>query len=133
MRVLMVEDSRTMRMVLSRAVSEPWPEAQIVEAGSVDQAKEILREEQSVDLILLDCNLPGSNGVELLDHVAADEFHRGTPVVMVSAETETSVIISALRKGARGYITKPFDEAKFHRMLTEHLGTPETEREAGAS
>lgn len=133
MRVLMVEDSRTMRIMIRQALEAPWPDVEIVEAESVGQAREILGADASaVDLILLDCNLPGGNGLALLDHVGAQAEQSRIPVLMVSAETENAVIISALRKGARGYLTKPFETKRFHRMLREHLGAPSREREAGA-
>ena len=137
-RVLMVDDSVTMRLMLRQTVEGPWPTAEITETGSTEEAEAYLATQDTpMDLILLDCNLPGSNGLALLDHLAQNDTHQGTPVVMVSAETENTVVISALRKGARGYLTKPFDEEKLNRLLKEHLGPPAGETDekdkAGAS
>ena len=61
------------------------------------------------DLLLIDMNLPGMNGLELLDALRAHDALRDVPAVMVSAAAETDDIKRALSRGFAGYWTKPLD------------------------
>jgi CheY-like chemotaxis protein len=62
---------------------------------------------QRPDVVFLDVNMPGLDGVEVLRH-----FHRsdpGVPVVMVTANTDIAITAAFLKAGAFGYIPKPFN------------------------
>jgi DNA-binding response OmpR family regulator len=61
------------------------------------------------DLVLLDINMPGMNGWEVLRLLKEDEDTRDVPVIMFSVNYEIREKLHALQQGAVDYITKPFD------------------------
>jgi DNA-binding response OmpR family regulator len=61
------------------------------------------------DLVLLDINMPGMNGWEVLRLLKEDELTRGIPVIMFSVNYEIREKLHALQQGAVDYVTKPFD------------------------
>jgi CheY-like chemotaxis protein len=75
------------------------------------------------DLILLDTNMPGMNGHEMLERLRADPALRHIPVIMVTARCEPQDIAAASARGISDYVTKPFDFAqlldKIHAALKD--------------
>ena len=63
---------------------------------------------QIPDLVLLDLNLPGLDGIEVCRHLRKDESTAGVPIIMLTARAEERDKISGLELGADDYITKPF-------------------------
>ncbi len=61
------------------------------------------------DLILLDTNMPGMNGHEMLERLRADPALKHIPVIMVTARCEPQDIAAASARGISDYVTKPFD------------------------
>lgn len=75
---------------------------------TVENGEEVLELlNDSVDVILLDVNMPMMNGLECLEKLAEKESQ--TPVIMLSGELEVSVAVQAVKLGAMDYLTKPFD------------------------
>ena len=68
-------------------------------------------------LVLLDINLPGMNGLEILNNLKNDAQTRQIPIVMVSANAMSESISKAMEAGASGYLTKPIDVKKLKEML----------------
>jgi DNA-binding response OmpR family regulator len=67
-------------------------------------------EQQPIDLVLLDVNLPGRSGLELLDELRADPKWQDQPVIVISAAAEQTAVQAALDAGqATCCIAKPFD------------------------
>jgi two-component system OmpR family response regulator len=64
------------------------------------------------DLILLDTNMPGMNGHEMLDHQRADPALRHIPGILLTARCEPQDIAAAAARGVSDYVTKPFDFAQ---------------------
>ena len=64
------------------------------------------------DLILLDTNMPGMNGHEMLERLRADPALQHIPVIMVTARCEPQDIAAASARGISDYVTKPFDFAQ---------------------
>nr|WP_321526158.1 response regulator transcription factor [uncultured Cohaesibacter sp.] len=104
MRVLFVEDN----MALAETVVERFrKEGHVIDHESDgNEADYILRHKQ-FDLILLDINLPGRNGFELLRSIRARNLD--TPVLVLSARSEIDDRVVGLDAGADDYMTKPFD------------------------
>ena len=72
--------------------------------------------DNAVDLILCDINMPVMDGLEFVKQIAGVENAKGVPVVMITTEGSESHVVQALSAGARGYIRKPFtpDQVKEH-------------------
>ena len=102
-----VDDSRAVRMILSRTLRELGFE--VGEAGNGLEALGVLNaDRQAFSLILADWNMPEMNGFDLLREVRKDPALNTTKVVMVSTETELGHMSAALQAGANEYVMKPF-------------------------
>lgn len=106
MKILLVDDSGTMRHIQKRTLAELGL-TDIKEA--VDGAT-ALKEVESTkfDLILMDWNMPNLTGIEALKKLKANPSHKDIPVVMVTSESEKSHIVEAIQAGAANYVLKPF-------------------------
>ncbi|HIG75524.1 MAG TPA: response regulator [Bacteroidetes bacterium] len=71
------------------------------------------------DLVLLDLNLPLVSGLEVLEHVKADEALRALPVVVLTTSDTETDRVRAGRHHANSYLVKPVDFAKFEAMIRE--------------
>jgi two-component system, chemotaxis family, chemotaxis protein CheY len=115
-RALIVDDSSVMRKIVERSLRQAGIDlAQVREAGNGAEALGILQED-SVDLILCDINMPVMDGLEFVRQLQASETAKGVPVVMITTEGSESHVVQALSCGAKGYIRKPFtpDQVKEH-------------------
>jgi excisionase family DNA binding protein len=79
----------------------------VVEAGSADEGMAALEGEQVPQLILLDVMMPGTDGWEMLQRV--QEKHGAIPVIMFSGQVDEQSAADAEKRGASGFIGKPFD------------------------
>lgn len=120
MKVLIVDDSRTMRRIISGAVQTLGHEW--LEAGNGLEALETLeREAADVGAITLDIAMPEMSGLECLEALKADERFADIPVIMVSAEAQKEILLQAVRLGAKHYVTKPFAPEDVTARLLEAL------------
>lgn len=101
---MVVDDSRAMRMILSRSLVEMGYEVCAASDGA--EAIGLLREE--LKLILVDWNMPHMNGLEFLERMRADSRYASVKVMMVTTETEVDQMVKALAAGADEYVMKPF-------------------------
>ncbi len=106
MRALVVDDSAAMRAVLRMILKKQ--NFEVVEAKDGLEALQVLQRIELVDLMLIDWNMPGMNGFELLQNVRGNGRYGPTKVVMVTTETALAEMSNALAAGADEYIMKPF-------------------------
>ena len=66
-------------------------------------------EKEQFDLLLLDVNMPGINGIELLKQIRKKENYKDVPVIMITGESDTSVFVECFNNGANDYIVKPIN------------------------
>lgn len=102
MRVMLVEDHPLVRAAIRQTLSVPGIEV-IAEAWSAESALDAIRE-QRPDVMLVDIDLPGMNGVQLVREVAPRLPE--CKIVMLTASGRTDDVVSAIRNGAAGYLTK---------------------------
>ncbi len=107
MKILIVDDSRAMRVIVRRALAETdvGAGARVLEAADGREALEVVRAEQ-LDLILSDWNMPEMDGIELLRALTAE----GSDVAFgfVTSESTPQMHEAAMSGGARFMVTKPF-------------------------
>lgn len=105
-RILIVDDSSTVRLKLRKAVAALGHESLAVEDGPTALAT--LRE-QAFDTVLLDILMPGMDGFEVLEHLKADPETKGIPVIVISALSETmGSVVRAMDLGAEDFLPKDF-------------------------
>jgi two-component system chemotaxis response regulator CheY len=106
--VLIVDDSSVMRKIIERCLRQAGMNlAKVHEANDGYEGLSVLQE-NAVDLILCDINMPTMDGLEFLQALATSEEARRIPVVMITTEGSEDRVYEALSNGARGYIRKPF-------------------------
>ena len=106
MNALVIDDSSTMRLILTRFLVKMG--FQVVEATNGREALKRLREMGRADLVLVDWNMPEMNGVDFVRSVRADRSFDDLPLVMVTTNTELEHVAEALEAGANEYVMKPF-------------------------
>jgi two-component system cell cycle response regulator len=114
-KILSVDDSKTIRMLLAR-LFRPF-DCQLFEAGDGEEGLAVTRREKP-NLIVLDYNMPVMDGVTMLRAMREDEEIKRTPVIMLTAEASPEIISTVARLGVRDYITKPFDAEKLLDKVT---------------
>jgi two-component system, chemotaxis family, chemotaxis protein CheY len=106
-RALVVDDSRAMRMILSKTLTESGFE--VMQAANGREALEIMdREGPAVGLVLLDWNMPEVTGIEVVETLRSQKAFNTVRLVMVTTETEIEQMARALEAGADEYVMKPF-------------------------
>jgi two-component system, chemotaxis family, chemotaxis protein CheY len=105
-RVLIVDDSRAIRIMLGRYLVDLGYTT--AEAGNGKEALAVLAAGTLPDLMLVDWNMPEMNGYDFVTAVRADPKYEGIPIVMVTTETELAQVARAFENGANEYVMKPF-------------------------
>jgi two-component system chemotaxis response regulator CheY len=106
LKILVVDDSKTMRYVLITALKEIGYNS-IVAADCVDMAKNLLGADPIPDLIISDWNMPGASGLDLLKYVRSNLRTKETPFIMLTTEADRTKIVEATRAGLQSYLIKP--------------------------
>jgi len=106
--VLYIEDN-AVNLLLMEAMLAQLPRLTLISAALPEVGLQRARE-QRPDLILLDIELPGIDGFEVLRQLRADEGTQGIPVVAVSANAMPDDVASGLAAGFDDYLTKPIDQ-----------------------
>lgn len=119
MNVLIVDDSRVIRKMIARIMKALGYET--FEAGNGLEGLVELAKIESVDLILVDWNMPEMNGLEFVKAVRANGESSNVPMIMVTTESEMSRMALAFMAGVNEYIMKPFTEEGINSKL-ELLG-----------
>ena len=109
MKILLIDDSSTMRKIQRRVLSEMNPEYDVVEAGNGKEALEKLKENRP-DIVFLDIEMPELSGLDALR--AIQELGTETKVVMVTATPTAQNVLAAREGGASGFLVKPVSPKK---------------------
>ncbi|MBI2854522.1 MAG: response regulator transcription factor [Chloroflexi bacterium] len=104
MKVLIVDDSKDVLDTLGLTFKIRWPEVVLFSATTGAQGVQIA-ESESPDVIILDINLPGTDGFETLKQL---RLFSDVPIIMLSVRDDELDIVRCLEAGADDYITKPF-------------------------
>jgi len=121
MKILIVDDSSVMRRVIKAAADVLDLEAEEAQDGV--EALNILAENFSeIDLVLLDWNMPGKTGFEVLQEIKENVDYKNIPVMMVTTEGHKTSIVAAVRAGADNYLVKPFTVDELESKIVECIG-----------
>lgn len=104
MRVLIVEDSPSVSMLIFRIVENEGHEAVPAESG--EEALEFF-EAQHFDLVLMDVELPGMNGFETTMRIRAQSISHWLPIIFLSSNTEDEYLATGIEAGGDDYLSKP--------------------------
>ena len=104
MRIAVIKDSEALAQGIAHRLRDRGHAVDLLHDG--EEADAFLRHE-GADLIVLDCNLPGCDGLEVLTRLR--RRGDGTPVIPLTVRAETSERVAGLDAGADDYLTKPFE------------------------
>jgi len=105
--ILVVDDSRTLRRILIRELNSLGFQ-NIVEAADGLEAIEVVKS-KSIDLMLLDMEMPELDGLGVLEALKSDEVYKSLPIIVISGADQFDKTIKCIEIGAEDYLPKPFD------------------------
>ena len=123
--ILVVEDSPTMRALLTASLEEISGQFKVTEAENGFEALRALPRE-SFNLIITDINMPDINGLELVSFVKSNPAYESIPLIIVSTEGSERDLDRGVSLGADAYIVKPFDPNDFREVVCGLLGGAES-------
>ena len=106
MRALVIDDSSTMRSILSRYLRQMNYE--VLEAGNGREALQRCEEAQDIGVALVDWNMPVMNGIDFVKKLRSQREHDHVKLMMVTTENDADRIVEALGAGANEFVMKPF-------------------------
>lgn len=110
-RFLIVDDFSTMRKVIKKALFDLGYE-NVIEAADGIKAFELLEKysqtNEPIEIVMSDWNMPNMMGIDLLKKCRVDARYKSLPFMLITAESEQSQIIEAVKAGVSDYVIKPF-------------------------
>ena len=110
-RFLIVDDFSTMRKVIKKALFDLGYE-NVIEAADGVKGYELLEKfaltSEPVEIIMSDWNMPNMMGIDLLKKCRVEARFKTLPFILITAESEQSQIIEAVKAGVSDYVIKPF-------------------------
>ncbi|MBN1256928.1 MAG: response regulator [Planctomycetes bacterium] len=119
MKVLVVDDSTTMRRIICNTLNSALKSPVIIEAGDGEDGFAQYQKNTDVNIILTDWNMPKMNGLAFLEKVR--EVNKEVPIVMVTTEAEKQNVVTAIKAGANTYVVKPFTPEVLQEKLRPFL------------
>ena len=121
-KVLIVDDEEEARMYLANVIEELFPDLHIIFASTPNEAIYLVKKE-CIDAILLDVEMPGMSGLEMLSKLRDQQLI--IPVIFVSAYKKAEFIQKAIRLDAVDYIDKPVNPIELNAALNKALSLTE--------
>jgi two-component system response regulator len=118
---LLVEDSPDDEALLARAYADAGIEASIAVVRDGEEALRWLSANRDVGVVLLDLNLPGMHGFEVLEFAREDPRLKHVPIVVFTSSDNPRDVERAYALGATSYVLKPIDYQVFSRTVREVL------------
>lgn len=117
MKALIIDDSKAMRMILGRILTEVG--CTFIEASHGRDALEKIAAHGHPDLVLVDWNMPEMNGLEFIEAIKSNPSFNQIKLMMITTESEVSNMEIAKAAGADEYIIKPFSAENILEKLSE--------------
>lgn len=119
-KVLIIDDSGVMRKIIQRNIVQAGLLVdQFLEAGDGKEGLEKVGQNNDLNLILCDWNMPNMTGIEFVKALRSSD--KNTPIVMITTEGGETKTEEAKNSGANGYLTKPFTTDQLLRKLGDYL------------
>jgi len=120
--ILIVDDSVLTRKAIKRIIGMIDLDAdKVLEAENGSEALKIL-EQEHIDLVLADLNMPIMSGMEMIYYMRGNENTKSIPVIIVSTESSTTRVEKFLADGVNDYLHKPFTPEKLKEVITRTIG-----------
>ncbi len=120
--ILIVDDSKTIRAILAKTLKLSGIDiGNIYQASNGKEALEYLNDNW-IDLVLSDLNMPVMSGFELIDKMFEDDLLSKIPVIVISTEGNITRIETLKKKGIKNYVRKPFIPESIGEIISEITG-----------
>ena len=116
-RILVVDDDNMNLMRTKMILGEEY--IVILAESGMDALEKLKNESEKVDMVLLDIDMPGMNGIETFEHMK--DFAADIPVIFLTASGLEEDVVSAIRLGAVNYLKKPFRPKELLRRVTQEF------------
>lgn len=104
-KVLVVDDSQSIRNEVSDALGPAG--FSVLQAADATEAFACLAKHHDIAMVVLDVNMPGMSGIDVLERMQQERPERDLPVLMLTTEAERSLVDRAKKAGAKGWLLKP--------------------------
>lgn len=118
-RILIADDHPLFREAITNVIQSGFPGSETIETEDLETALQLATEDDELDLVLLDLNMPGMHGLNGL--ISLRNEAPTTPVVIVSAEDDKQVVLQAITCGAVGFISKSSPRPQMTEALQQIL------------
>ena len=116
-RILIVDDMMTMRKIVGKACKEIGFSDLTEAVDGVDAWQKVTEANPGFSFIVSDWNMPNASGLDLLKRVRSDSRFGKIPFLLVTAESEQSQIVEAIKAGVSNYLVKPFTSESLREKL----------------
>jgi CheY-like chemotaxis protein len=116
--VLIADDEPSMRLLVHTTIESS--EYDVAEVGDGDEAWAFIKQHRP-KLVLLDIQMPGRNGLEILSSIRSDPSLNGTRVILLSAKALVTDVEAGMAAGADFYLTKPFSPLELLNRVADAL------------
>ncbi len=117
MKILLVDDSRTIRNIQKNVLAQIGY-TDVIEAADGVEALNLIGQNRP-DLALVDWNMPNMDGITLVRKIR--ETDKRLPLVMVTTEAEKSRVLEAIKAGVNNYVVKPFTAETLSEKISQTL------------
>lgn len=118
-KIIIVDDSNAIRQSVSFILKENGYET--MEACDGQDGLNKLKSEK-VDLIITDVNMPNMDGITMVKELRATDIHKFTPIIVLTTESQASIMQEGKNAGATGWIVKPFSNDKLIATVKKVIG-----------
>ena len=108
MYTILIVDDDDMMLKMAEFTLTHIPEYNVIKANSGLQCLRTLQSGEKIDLILLDIQMPGMDGIKVMELIQKHDYWNQIPVIFLTASSDKSTVMKAGKMGAIGYIKKPF-------------------------
>jgi two-component system chemotaxis response regulator CheY len=122
LKFLVVDDSLTMRRIVSNSLKNLGYN-NFVEAGDGREALDILAEDDTINFVITDWNMPVLSGLELVKAIRGDAKTSDLPILMVTTRGVKEDILQALQAKVNNYVVKPFTPQVLNEKIDQVLAT----------
>jgi len=121
MNVLIVDDSKIVRRVLTNTMKRYFkePEYKVLDLFEAEDSHDAMKQmkQENINIVLLDWNMPNMNGEEVVEAIRANKEWQKTRIIMATTEGGKDSVLKMIKKGANGYMVKPFNEEAIFKTL----------------
>jgi len=121
MQVLIIDDAMIMRNIHRNILLECGiPAAGLFDASDGKEALKVATS-RTIDLFLVDWNMPELNGLDFVKTIRSMETYKTTPIIMITSEAAKYNVLEAIEAGVTNYVIKPVKAAVLKEKLSKHM------------